>query len=304
DRSRCRSIPRARAGAAAAAWGRDRPAARPGRRSEVVPPRPLPGAGAAEAPGAPFARGEFLDDVEADLQDGDDQQLGDPFEGLDREGGVAAVPDRYHQLALVVRIDQADEVPEDEAMLVAEAGARQYQRGEARIADVDRDAGRHQCARPRGERQRLVEAGAKVEAGAARAAVGGQPLAHPGVEDLEFDFHAVSSVEGRRARRPAWRPIASPATSRMMPGIMERASGAIRPRPRSRPPMTTRTRENASRRPGPGRSAAVGVGAGGRAPDGLAADGLAAGAWRSSRRASSLAASSTSEGVRPTSDSM
>src|SRR5690606_32206487 len=193
DRSRCRSIPRARAGAAAAAWGRDRPAARPGRRSEVVPSRPLPCAGAAEAPGAPFARGEFLDDVEADLQDGDDQQLGDPFEGLDREGGVAAVPDRYHQLALVVRIDQADEVPEDDAMLVAEAGARQYQRGEARIADVDRDAGRHQCARPRGERQRLVEAGAKVEAGAARAAVGGQPLAHPGVEDLEFDFHAVSS---------------------------------------------------------------------------------------------------------------
>ena len=58
----------------------------------------------------------------------------------------AAVPDRDHDLPLVVRVDQADEVAEHDAVLVAEARARQDQRGEARIGEVDRDAGRDQLA--------------------------------------------------------------------------------------------------------------------------------------------------------------
>ena len=50
--------------------------------------------------------------------------------GLDRERLRAAVPARHHQLSLVVRVDQPDEVAEHDAVLVAESRARQDHRRE------------------------------------------------------------------------------------------------------------------------------------------------------------------------------
>src|SRR5690606_15335188 len=239
-----------RAGAGEAAWDRARPAVRRDRRPASGASGSLAGTGAAEAAGAPLARGELLDDVEADLEHGYDHQLGDPLERLDGERRVAAVPYRHHELALVVGIDQADEIAEDHAVPVPEAGAREHHGGEARVADVDRDAGRHEGARAGRERQRFVEAGAEIEPGAAGTAVGGQPLPHPGIEDLEFDFHESVWRVVRPGRWPALRPIARPATRRTRPGTRGIASGARRPRPSSSAPLPTSARDNAWRNPG------------------------------------------------------
>lgn len=51
---------------------------------------------------------EFVDQLEAGLHHGQDHQLGDALPWLHGEAVVAAIPDRDHQLALVVGIDEAD----------------------------------------------------------------------------------------------------------------------------------------------------------------------------------------------------
>src|SRR5262245_51853013 len=82
-------------------------------------------AGAAEAARAAPARFEFLDDVQLHLHHGHHHQLRDALHRLDGEGDLAAVPHRHHDLSLVVGIDQADEVAEHDAVLVAQTRARQ-----------------------------------------------------------------------------------------------------------------------------------------------------------------------------------
>ena len=103
---------------------------------------------------------------------------------------VAAVPHRHHHLPLVVRVDQPDEVAEHDAVLVPESRARQQHGREPRVAEVDRDAGRHELVSPGSSIERRVDAGAKVEA---RGAGGRAPrqlhvAADARVEDADFEF--------------------------------------------------------------------------------------------------------------------
>ena len=129
---------------------------------------------------------------------------------------AAAIPAAHHQRPLVVGIDQADQVAEDDAVLVAEARARQQHRRVAGIADVDRQAGRHQLGSARLQDQRRVDAGAQVEAGAAGGGVGRQPPGHARVEDADVDAgHGAARARfGAAAIRVAisatsWRASAS-----------------------------------------------------------------------------------------------
>src|SRR5205085_7662128 len=93
-----------------------------------------------EAAGAAVALGERLDDVELHLHHGDHDHLRDAFHGIHHERLAAAVPARDEDLPLVVRVDEPNEVAEHDAVLVPEARARDEDRGEPGIAEVDRDA--------------------------------------------------------------------------------------------------------------------------------------------------------------------
>ena len=73
----------------------------------------------AEATGAPIARLELLHHVEADLLDGDEHHLRNALAGLHLVGGLAAIPAGDEHLALVIGVDQAGQVAEDDAVLVA-----------------------------------------------------------------------------------------------------------------------------------------------------------------------------------------
>lgn len=55
----------------------------------------------------PFTLIEFVDQLEAGLYHRQDHQLGDALAGLHGEAVVATVPDRDHQLTLVVGVDEA-----------------------------------------------------------------------------------------------------------------------------------------------------------------------------------------------------
>ena len=54
------------------------------------------------------------------------------------------VPATHHQLSLIIRIDQPDQIPEHDTVLMTESRTRQDQCGHARIADVNGDPRRDQ----------------------------------------------------------------------------------------------------------------------------------------------------------------
>ncbi|CNK18225.1 Uncharacterised protein [Mycobacterium tuberculosis] len=108
---------------------------------------------------------EFLHQFEVRLHDWHQHQLGNTFANGDVERGLATVPARHHQLALVVRIDQAHQVTQHDAVFVAQARARQDQSRQARIADVDRQAGGDQDGLTRLKDGVLLKHGAQVQAG-------------------------------------------------------------------------------------------------------------------------------------------
>src|SRR6185312_6453141 len=72
--------------------------------------------GMAEAPGAPLARGEFRDHFHVHLHDRHDDELRDALSGTDRVRLAAAIPAGNLYLALVIGVDQADQIPEHDPM--------------------------------------------------------------------------------------------------------------------------------------------------------------------------------------------
>src|SRR5690554_5724760 len=128
----------------------------------------------AKAAGASLTRGKLLHHLELRLHDRYDDELRDALARLDREGVPPAVPTRDHQLALIVRIDQADQIAEYDAVLMAEPRARKNRCREPGVRNVDGDAGRNQLAVARLERQRRIETGAQIDAGGARGTALGQ----------------------------------------------------------------------------------------------------------------------------------
>ena len=49
-----------------------------------------------------------------------------------------SIPAGHHELPLVVRVDESDEIAQHHAVFVAETGARQDHRGKPRIVEVNR----------------------------------------------------------------------------------------------------------------------------------------------------------------------
>jgi hypothetical protein len=142
--------------------------------------------GAAKAAGATAARLKFIDDIEDDLHDGHDDELREALHRLQGECRFATVPCRYEDLTLVIGVDEPDEVPEDDSMFVSEAGAREDDRRETRIVEMDGHTGRYELRLTRLERERRFEARAQIESGAAGRCIARELLAQPRVKNPDF----------------------------------------------------------------------------------------------------------------------
>lgn len=150
----------------------------------------------AETAGPARAGGEFGNKGELRPRHRHDHQLGDPFPDSDGKGGLASIPARHHQLALIIAIDQPDQIAEHDAVFVAEAGTRQHQRRQTGIVDVDGQPGRDQMGFTRLHGQRFRQTRAQVHPGRAGGGVVGQGEfpSQAGIEDFQFDGlvgHAV-----------------------------------------------------------------------------------------------------------------
>jgi hypothetical protein len=86
-----------------------------------------------KAAGAPIAGRKLFDKFEFSLHHRHENHLRETRPGFDHECFLAAIPAGYKHLALVIRIDQPDEVTQDDSVFMAEAGTRQNNRGKRRI---------------------------------------------------------------------------------------------------------------------------------------------------------------------------
>ena len=153
-------------------------------------------AGVAEAAGTAIAVGEGFHDLEAGLHHWHEYHLRNALAGLDREAILAAIPAGNEQLAMIIRVDEAGEIAQHDAMLVAQPEARQQHRRQLGVADVDGDAGGDELGLAGMDIQRLIHAGAQVHAGGTVSGVlrHGDFLADSVVEYFELDVHFLSFV--------------------------------------------------------------------------------------------------------------
>src|SRR5580658_6537407 len=185
-----------------------------------------------EAAGAALRRREILHDLELHLHDRDHHELRDALARADRERLRAAIPAGHHELSLVVRIDEPDEVAEHDAVLVTQTRARQDHRGKPGIVEVDREAGRNELGTACGERQRRIEAGAQVEAGRAAGRVLRQRELPP--QAWVEDAHSEGAACGRRRAQAS-------AVPRLRAAPRAASSCAISPMsPRARASLSAR----------------------------------------------------------------
>ena len=98
----------------------------------------------AKAAGAAMRAFKFLDDFKTDLNNRDDNKLRNAIADFDGETFVAAVPAGNKQLALVIRINQANQVAQHNAMFMAEARTRQYHSRHIGVFDINCHTGWNQ----------------------------------------------------------------------------------------------------------------------------------------------------------------
>ena len=76
-------------------------------------------AGAAKAVRTPVAWLEIIYYVESNLYHWHDNKLRNPLQWVQQERNLATVPAGYKYLALIIRIDSADQIPHHNPMLMA-----------------------------------------------------------------------------------------------------------------------------------------------------------------------------------------
>ena len=138
---------------------------------------------------------------------GNDDELRKTFEGVDRLRFLTAVPAGDHEFALVVAVDEADEVAEHKALLVAESGARKNEGGVGGIGHVNGDPGVNERRFARGEREGFVEQGAQIEPRRTGRRVARQVFADA------FVKNAVGELHGIKLAKRNWGEIASKGRS-------------------------------------------------------------------------------------------
>jgi hypothetical protein len=84
---------------------------------------------------------EAINPLKLCLHDRHQNQLGNALTGLDRKGRRPSIPTRYHQFALIIAVDQSDQITQDNAMFMAKTGPWQNNRSIGRVFDLNGQPG-------------------------------------------------------------------------------------------------------------------------------------------------------------------
>lgn len=74
----------------------------------------------AKTAGTPLTFAEFINDIKVDLRHGYENHLRDAIPNSDLKGRLAPIPEGDKNLALIIRVDESDQIAKDDAVLVAE----------------------------------------------------------------------------------------------------------------------------------------------------------------------------------------
>lgn len=115
--------------------------------------------GAAESAFAARAGGKVVDEIEIDLQNRNHDELSQSVEWLNGVGLLAPIPGRNEDLPLIIRVDEADEIAQYDAIFVTQSRTRKDHGSQPRVGQMDGDAGRDKVGLAWLNGQRSVEAG-------------------------------------------------------------------------------------------------------------------------------------------------
>ena len=90
----------------------------------------------AKSAAASLAGGKFLHHLELHLHDRDHDQLSNALTGLDLKVNTASIPAGDHHLALVIGVNQAHQIAQNDPMLVPQTGTGQEHGCQPRIFDM------------------------------------------------------------------------------------------------------------------------------------------------------------------------
>src|SRR5690625_2113895 len=156
---------------------------------------------------------KFLNQLQRHLHHGHHHQLANPLPRLNADGFIAAIPAGNFHLALVIAVDQADQIAQHQTLLVAQARTRQQHGGKAGVADMNGQARWQQSRLARLEHQRLINAGAQIHSGrTGRGVFRQRPLAaqtgvqHPGFKSFHWRRFPLFYFYANVSRTPSGRP--------------------------------------------------------------------------------------------------
>ena len=92
---------------------------------------------ATEATCAALAFVEFFDHIHCNLQYRNHDELRDALHGLQGKSGLRAIPQRDHDLSLVIGIDQADKIAEHDAVFMTQSRTRKDDCGQSRVCQMN-----------------------------------------------------------------------------------------------------------------------------------------------------------------------
>ena len=177
----------------------------------------LSGAGRTEAVRTAVRFAEFIHEFKLRLGNRDNHKLRDAVKGIDRESVPAPVPDGDHEFALVIRVNETDEIAEHDAVLMAEPRAGKNESGVAGIRDVHReprvDEGGFTGIHGEGGIKKRLQ----VDSGRARRCGFRKMFFRPGVEHFESNTKHVYFLRPFAARLKVKRGPLSHGVSRMIP---------------------------------------------------------------------------------------
>jgi len=124
--------------------------------------------------------------AQLDLANGYDDQLRDALQWFDPIRLAASIPQRDHDLALIVRIDQSHEISQHDAVAMTESGSGQYHRGKSWILKVDGNSRGNQNARARRKIQRRRYARAQIDSRRTGRGVRGRRRMQPLVQNADL----------------------------------------------------------------------------------------------------------------------
>ena len=118
----------------------------------------------------------------------------DALERLDGERRITAIPSGDHELALIVGINQADEVAQYHAVFVSQTTARQNHGGVVGVGQMNRQSCRDEDGLTGFEGDFFADAGAKIKAGTACCGIMRQLVFDQRIDDFDVDVHGATFI--------------------------------------------------------------------------------------------------------------